>query len=319
MRAIVIAQHGGPEVLEYNEHPDPVPGPGEVVVDVAASGVNFIDIYHRKGAYPLNPPSPIGSEGAGRISAVGLGVTGFRAGDMVGWVNVLGSYAEKALVPAERLVRVPDDVQADVAAAALLQGMTAHFLTHSTHPVREGDHVLVHAGAGGMGQLLIQLAKLRGAKVITTVSSEEKEKLARALGADEVVRYDAFPEAVREFSAGGVDVVYDGVGAATFDGSLASLRRRGLMVLYGAASGPVPPFDPQLLNKAGSLFLTRPTLTHHIEDHDELTGRAADVFGWIASGQLKIDISHRYPMAEARQAHEDLAARRTTGKLLLVP
>ncbi|MFI6323369.1 quinone oxidoreductase family protein [Nonomuraea sp. NPDC050556] len=319
MRAIVIAEHGGPEVLEYKEHPDPVPGPGEVVVDVAASGVNFIDIYHRKGVYPLEMPAPLGAEGAGRVSAVGPGVHDFRAGDMVGWLNILGSYAEKALVPAERLVRVPDNVPADLAAAALLQGLTAHYLTHSTHEVRRGENVLIHAGAGGMGQLLIQLAKLRGAHVITTVSSDEKEKLARALGADEVIRYDGFAEAVRRVVPSGVDVVYDGVGAATFDGSLASLRRRGLMVLYGAASGPVPPFDPQRLNKSGSLYLTRPTLDHYIDDHGELLARAADVFGWIESGQLRIDISHRYPMAEAAQAHEDLAARRTTGKLLLIP
>ncbi|MEU8245854.1 quinone oxidoreductase [Nonomuraea sp. NPDC048916] len=315
MRAIVITAQGGPEVLEYAEHPDPVPGEGEVVVDVAASGVNFIDIYHRSGAYPLPLPTPIGSEGAGVVSAVGPGVRDVAVGDTVAWANVLGSYAEKAVVPAGRVVPVPDGVPADVAAAAMLQGMTAHYLTHSTHVVREGDNVLVHAAAGGMGQLLVQLAKLRGARVFGTVSTEEKEKLAREAGADEVLRYDDFAEALRDR----MDVVYDGVGAATFDGGLVALRPRGLMALFGGASGPVPPFDPQRLNQNGSLFLTRPTLVHYIAERDELLARAADVFGWIASGQLKINISHRYPLAEAARAHEDLAARRTTGKLLLVP
>ncbi|MEU8103219.1 quinone oxidoreductase [Nonomuraea muscovyensis] len=315
MRAIVITAQGGPEVLEYAEHPDPVPGDGEVVVDVAASGVNFIDIYHRSGAYPLALPSPIGSEGAGVVSAVGPGVDGVAVGDTVAWAGVLGSYAEKAVVPADRLVPVPGDVPAELAAATMLQGMTAHYLTHSTYAVREGDNVLVHAGAGGMGQLLVQLAKLRGAKVYATVSSSEKEKLAREAGADEVLRYDDFAESLR----GRMHVVYDGVGAATFDGGLEALRPRGLMALYGAASGPVPPVDPQRLNKEGSLFLTRPTLAHYIADRGELLQRAADLFGWIASGRLRINVSRRYPMAEAAQAHADLAARRTTGKLLLVP
>lgn len=315
MRAIVIAAHGGPEVLEYAEHPDPVPGDGEVVVDVAASGVNFIDIYHRSGAYPLALPSPIGSEGAGVVSAVGPGVTDVAVGDTVAWAGVLGSYAEKAVVPAGRLVPVPGDVPAELAAATMLQGMTAHYLTHSTYPVREGDNVLVHAAAGGMGQLLVQLAKLRGARVFATVSSDEKEKLARAAGADEVLRYDDFAEALR----GRMHVVYDGVGAATFDGGLQALRPRGLMALYGAASGPVPPVDPQRLNKEGSLFLTRPSLVHYIADRGELLQRASDLFGWIAEGRLRVNVSHRYPMAQAAQAHEDLAARRTTGKLLLLP
>ncbi|MER6003337.1 quinone oxidoreductase [Nonomuraea angiospora] len=315
MHAIIVSAPGGPEVLEYVERPDPVPGEGEIVVDVAASGVNFIDIYHRSGAYPLDLPAPIGSEGAGTVSAVGPGVQGVAVGDTVAWANVLGSYAEKAVVPADRAVPVPDGVPADVAAAAMLQGMTAHYLTHSTHEVREGDEVLVHAGAGGMGQLLIQLAKLRGAKVHTTVSTSEKEKLAREAGADEVLRYDDFAEALRDR----IDVVYDGVGKATFEGGLDALRPRGLMALYGAASGPVPPIDPQILNRKGSLFLTRPTLVHYIAEREELLRRASDLFGWIKSGQLTINISHRYPLAEAHQAHEDLAARRTTGKLLLIP
>jgi NADPH2:quinone reductase len=315
MRAIIVSAHGGPEVLEYVERPDPVPGDGEVVIDVAASGVNFIDIYHRSGAYQLQLPMTIGSEGAGTVSAVGAGVRDVAVGETVAWANVVGSYAEKAVVPADRVVKVPDGVPADVAAAAMLQGMTAHYLTHSTHRVEEGDRVLVHAGAGGMGQLLIQIAKLRGAKVYTTVSTGEKEKLARAAGADEVLAYDDFAEALR----GTIDVVYDGVGAATFDGGLEALRPRGLMALYGAASGPVPPFDPQTLNKQGSLFLTRPTLGHYIADRAELVQRASDLFGWISEGRLAINISHRYPLADARQAHEDLAGRRTTGKLLLIP
>jgi NADPH2:quinone reductase len=315
MRAIVIAAQGGPEVLEYREHPDPQPGEGEIVVDVAASGVNFIDIYYRSGAYPLSLPSPLGSEGAGVVSALGPGVTDFSVGDTVAWANVLGSCAEKAVVPASRAVPVPDGVPADLAAAALLQGLTAHYLTHSTYEVKQGDSVLVHAGAGGMGQLLIQIAKLKGATVHTTVSTEEKEKVAREAGADEVLRYDDFADVLRHQ----VDVVYDGVGATTFDGSLESLRPRGLLALYGAASGPVPPVDPQRLNKGGSLFLTRPTLGHYIAERDELLWRASDLFGWIASGEVKINVSRRYPMAEAAQAHEDLAARRTTGKLLLIP
>ncbi|MEU1726476.1 quinone oxidoreductase family protein [Actinomadura sp. ATCC 39365] len=315
MHAIIVSAQGGPEVLEYVERPDPAPGDGEVVVDVAAGGVNFIDIYHRSGAYPLPVPTPIGSEGAGVVSALGAGVEGLAVGDTVAWAGVLGSYAEKAVVPADRLVPVPDGVSAELAAAAMLQGMTAHYLTHSTYEVKEGDQVLVHAGAGGMGQLLIQVAKLRGAKVYSTVSTPEKEKLARAAGADEVLGYDEFAEALR----GRIHVVYDGVGRTTFDGGLEALRPRGLMALYGAASGPVPPFDPQVLNRAGSLFLTRPTLVHYVAEREELLWRAADLFGWISSGQLRINVSERYPLAEARRAHEDLAARRTTGKLLLIP
>ncbi|WP_113702035.1 quinone oxidoreductase family protein [Nonomuraea lactucae] len=315
MRAIVVAEHGGPEVLEYTELPDPVPGEGEVVVDVAASGVNFIDVYHRSGAYPLSLPTTIGSEGAGVVSALGPGVEGVAVGDTVAWANVLGSYAEKAVVPAGVLVPVPEGVSAELAAATMLQGMTAHYLTHSTHPVREGENVLVHAAAGGMGQLLVQLAKLRGARVFGTVSSGEKAKLAREAGADEVLGYDDFAKAL----SGRMDVVYDGVGAATFDGGLEALRPRGLMALYGAASGPVPPLDPQRLNQSGSLFLTRPSLPYYIADRAELLQRASDLFGWIASGRLRVNVSHRYPLAEAARAHEDLASRRTTGKLLLIP
>jgi NADPH2:quinone reductase len=249
------------------------------------------------------------------VSAVGSGVREVAVGDTVAWASVLGSYTDKAVVPADRVVPVPEGVPADLAAAVMLQGMTAHYLTHSTHEVKPGETVLVHAGAGGMGQLLTQIAKIRGAKVIATTSSEAKEKLAREAGADEVLRYDDFAEALR----GQVDVVYDGVGATTFDGGLKVLRPRGLMALYGAASGPVPPVDPQRLNAAGSLFLTRPKLADHIAERDELLWRAADLFGWIAAGELKVNVSRRYPLAEAARAQEDLAARRTTGKLLLIP
>ncbi|MER5421540.1 quinone oxidoreductase family protein [Streptosporangium roseum] len=319
MRAIVISATGGPEVLTYTDRPDPELNPGDVLVDVSAAGVNFIDVYQRMGRYPLSLPFVPGNEGAGTVAAVGEDVRDFSVGDTVAWANVMGSYAEKTVVPASRLLAVPDGVTADLAAAVMLQGMTAHYLTHSTYEVKPGDDVLVHAAAGGMGLLLTQIAKLRGARVIGTVSTEEKEKLARQAGADEVLRYGGFSEAVRELTGSGVHVVYDGVGAATFDGSIASLRPRGMMALYGQASGPVAPVDPQVLNQHGSLFLTRPTLVHYVATRDELTWRASDLFNWIASGQLKVHISHRYPLAEAARAHEDLEARRTTGKLLLIP
>ncbi|MDA0647610.1 MULTISPECIES: quinone oxidoreductase family protein [Nonomuraea] len=315
MRAIVLAAQGGPEVLEYVERPDPEPGDGEVVVDVAASGVNFIDIYHRSGAYPLQLPCTIGSEGAGVVSAVGPGVEGVVVGETVAWAMALGSYAEKAVVPARLVVPVPESVAPDVAAAVMLQGMTAHYLTHSTYRVQEGDTVLVHAAAGGMGQLLVQVCKMLGATVYGTASTPAKEKLAREAGADDVLTYQDFAERLR----GKVDVVYDGVGATTFDGGLEALRRRGLMVLYGAASGPVPPVDPQRLNRAGSLFLTRPTLADYTAERDELLWRAADLFEWIGSGRVRVNVSHRYPLADVAKAQEDLASRRTTGKLLLIP
>jgi NADPH:quinone reductase and related Zn-dependent oxidoreductases len=319
MRAIVVSTPGDASALEYTEIPDPAPGPGEVLIDVAASGVNFIDVYHRIGRYKLPLPFVPGSEGAGTVAAVGPEVTGVRAGDRVAWVNVPGTYAERAVVPAGRLVPVPDDVSLETAAAVLLQGLTAHYLTHSTYRIQPGDDVLVHAAAGGTGLLLTQIAKLCGARVIGTVSTAEKEKLAREAGADHVLRYEGFAEAVKEITGSGVHVVYDGVGAATFEGSLNSLRPRGMLALFGAASGPVPPFDPQRLNPLGSLFLTRPTLHHYTHTREELLSRARDVLGWLGSGDLKVHISRRYPLAEARQAHEDLEGRRTTGKLLLIP
>jgi NADPH2:quinone reductase len=322
MHAIVVDAYGGPEALTYAERPDPRPGPGEVLVEVAAAGVNFIDIYHRIGRYPLPLPLVPGSEGAGTVREVGPGVTHAAVGDLVAWPLVPGSYAELAVVPERMLVHVPAGITPPVAAAAMVQGLTAHYLTHSTYPVREGDQILVHAAAGGMGLLLTQLIKLRGGRVIGTVSSEQKEKLARAAGADEIIRYDqvAFPGRVREMTGGrGVDAVYDGVGASTFEGNLEAVHPRAMIALYGAASGPVPPFDLQRLSGAGSLFVTRPTLGHYIADRDELLGRAADLFSWIAAAQLTISISQTYPLAQARRAHEDLEGRRTTGKLVLIP
>ncbi|WP_285707613.1 quinone oxidoreductase [Microtetraspora sp. NBRC 16547] len=319
MRAIVVSAPGDSSVLECTERPDPVPGPGEVLVQVAASGVNFIDVYHRQGRYPLPLPFVPGSEGAGTVVATGDGVTDIVVGDAVGWASVLGSYATRAVIPASMAVPLPHGLAPELAAAVLLQGLTAHYLTHSVYAVRPGDNVLVHAAAGGVGLLLTQIAKLLGARVIGTVSTDAKEKLAKEAGADEVLRYTNFSEAVRELTGAGVHVVYDGVGASTFDGSLAALRPRGMMALYGAASGPVPPFDPQRLNVGGSLFLTRPTLAHYIATREELLGRAGELLGWVASGALKVHISERYPLAEARRAHDDLEARRTTGKLLLIP
>lgn len=319
MRAIVVSATGGPEVLTYTDHPDPEPNPGEVLVDVAASGVNFIDVYHRLGRYPLSLPFVLGNEGAGTVAAVGEDVTGLSVGDTVAWAGVMGSYAEKAVVPASQLLAVPEGIDAEQAAAVTLQGLTAHYLAHSTYEVKPGDDVLVHAAAGGVGLLLVQIAKLRGARVIGTVSTEEKEVLARQAGADDVLRYDGFADAVRDLTGSGVHVVYDGVGAATFDASLASLRPRGMMALYGQASGPVPPVDPQVLARGGSLFLTRPSMGPYIATRDELAWRASDIFGWVASGDLRVHISARYPLSDAAQAHRDLEARRTTGKLLLLP
>ncbi|HEY7484607.1 MAG TPA: quinone oxidoreductase [Streptosporangiaceae bacterium] len=319
MRAIVISENGGPEVLKPAEIDDPVPGPGEVLIDIAASGVNFVDVYYRTGLYPQSTPYVPGVEGAGTVAATGEGVTEFAVGDRVAWAQVQGGYAERAVIPAARVVPVPDGVSAENAAGVLLQGMTAHYLVHTTYAVQPGDTVLVHAAAGGMGLLLIQAAKLRGARVIGTVSTEEKERLARDTGADEVLRYDGFAAEVRRLTDGeGVAAVYDGVGAATFDGSLESLRPRGMLALYGYASGPVPPFDINRLNTGGSLFLTRPTLAHYIAAPEELQSRASDVFGWVADGKLSLH-GRQYALHDARVAHEDLEARRTTGKLLLIP
>jgi NADPH2:quinone reductase len=317
MRAIVVTEHGGPEVLNPTEYEDPQPGQGEIVIDIAASGVNYRDVYERTGAYPKPLPFIPGAEGAGRVTAVGAGVTGVQVGDVVGSAELKGAYAERAAVAADRAVPV-GETGPELAAAVLLQGMTAHYLSHSTYAVKPGDIALVHAAAGGVGLLLTQMVKLRGGRVIGTVSTAEKEKLARDAGADEVVRYDNFAEDVRRLT-GGVHVVYDGVGKTTFDGSLSTLRPRGMLALYGAASGPVPPVDPQRLNAAGSLFLTRPTLGHYVATREELLWRTGDLFSWIAAGDLSVHIGGRYPLEEARKAHEDLEGRRTTGKLLLIP
>lgn len=320
MRAVVVDRHGGPEVLAVSERPDPGPGPADVLVEVEAAGVNFIDTYHRSGFYPTTPPFVPGVEGVGVVREVGAELDSLRRGDRVGWVMVPGSYGERLVVPYDRLVPIPAELDPQVAAASLLQGVTAHYLTNDTHPVRDGDTVLVHAAAGGMGLLLTQLVKLKGGRVIGTVSTPEKEKLAREAGADEVLRYEDFASEVRRLTGGeGVAVVYDGVGRATFGGSLASLRRRGLLAQYGQASGPVPPFDLKRLADAGSLFLTRPALAHHIADRAELVHRTGEVLALVARGDLHVRIGARYALHEARLAHEDLEGRRTTGKLLLLP
>lgn len=322
MQTIRVQEPGGPEVLVPTDLPEPAPGPGEVRVDLVATGVNFVEIYQREGRYQVPLPYVPGNEGAGTVSAIGPGVDTVQVGDRVASVDLRGAYAAQAVVPADRVVAVPDGVDTETAAAAMLQGMTAHYLLFDSYPVRPGDTVLVHAAAGGMGRLLTQLATKLGARVIGTVSTVDKEKVAREAGAAEVIRYTErdVTDEVRRITAGaGLAAVYDGVGRDTFDGSLASLRLRGTLVLYGGASGAVPPFDPMRLERAGSLFLTRPTLRHHIRERADLERRARDLFGWITDGGLTIRIHDRYPLAEARRAHEALASRRTTGKLLLVP
>jgi NADPH:quinone reductase len=324
MRVIQVEQRGGPEVLSVAEHPAPQPGPGQIVAEVAAAGVNYMDIYQREGVGGYGRPLPFvtGGEGAGTIISVGAGVSGLAVGERVAWVGP-GSYAEQVVLPADRVVQVPDGVSTELAAAAILQGMTAHYLVTSTYPVRAGDVTVVHAAAGGVGLLLTQMIKKRGGIVVATTSGGEggeKALLARGAGADHVTGYDLFRVVVAEATGGvGAHVVYDGVGQATFDDSLASLRPRGMLVVYGAASGQVPPFDIQRLNSGGSLFATRPTLGHYIADVEELRWRAREVFDWIASGELDVRIGGRYPLADAARAQQDLAARRTTGKLLLIP
>jgi NADPH:quinone reductase len=320
--AIVVTRTGGPEALEYVDGPALEAGPGQLRVKVAAAGINFIDINYRSGAYRRPLPFTPGGEFAGTVEAVG---EGFAAGDRVASVDSLtGSYADYTLVDADRAVHVPDGVPLETAAAAMLQGLTAHYLTASTWPVRKGDTALVHAAAGGMGLLLTQLIKARGGRVIGTVSTLEKEALSRSVGADEVLRYteiDDLAAAVRELTENGrgVDVVYDGVGNTTFDASLASLRPRGLLALYGAASGPVPPLDPQRLNAGGSLFLTRPTLSDHIATPEEFAWRTGELLAAVTSGTLGITIGARYPLAEAAAAQAAVESRATTGKVLLIP
>jgi NADPH2:quinone reductase len=322
MNAIQIHETGGPEVLKLAELPIPQPGPGQVLIRVEAVGVNFIEIYFRKGVYKAALPLTLGSEAAGTVEKLGPGVTGFATGDAVASVGVLGSYAEYALVPAASLVKVPAGLSMQQAAAALLQGMTAHYLSHSTYPLKSGDTALVHAGAGGVGLLLTQMATRMGARVITTVSTAEKAKLSREAGASDVILYTKqdFVEEVKRLTNGkGVDVVYDSVGKTSFEGSLNCLRPRGMLVLFGASSGPVPPFDLIQLSSKGSLFITRPTLWHYVATREELEWRAGDVLGWIAKGELKLRTEHVYPLSEAAQAQTDLEARKTTGKILLEP
>jgi NADPH:quinone reductase len=322
MRAVVVDEHGGPEVLKVREQDPPQAGPGQLLVDVAAAGVNFVDIYQREGKPPYTASVPYvpGAEGAGVVAAAGPGADGFAAGDVVAWAGVPGSYAQRIAVPADRAVPVPAGVEPRQAAAVMLQGMTAHYLATATYPVAPGDPVVVHAAAGGVGLLLTQIVKLRGGVVIATTSTAAKADLARGAGADHVAGYDTFADVVAEVTGGaGAAVVYDGVGQATFDRSLAALRPRGYLVLYGQASGPVPPFELQRLAAGGSLFITRPTLGHYTASRAELLRRAQDLFTWIGSGELGVRVGGTYPLADAARAHEDLAARRTTGKLLLLP
>jgi NADPH2:quinone reductase len=323
VQAVVVSRTGGPEVLELREMPPATPGRGELLVDVEAAGVNFIDVYQREGRYPMDTPFVAGCEGAGTVRVVGDGVDGLRPGDRVAWAMANGTgYTSQAVVPADRAVPVPDGVTTEQAAAVLLQGVTAQFLCTSTYPVREGDEVLVHAAAGGVGLLLTQMAARKGARVLATVSTDDKAALAREAGAVEVIRYDRedVVESARRLTGGrGVRVVYDGVGRTTFDASLASLAPRGMLVLFGASSGAVPPFDLMRLAHGGSLVLTRPSLATYMADRRELLERASDVFAQVRGGSLEVRIGARYRLAEAAQAHVDLEGRRTTGKSLLLP
>lgn len=322
MKAIQIKQPGGPEAMELVDLPVPEPKANEAVVKVSAAGVNFIDVYNREGRYKAPLPFILGQEGAGVVSAVGGDVKTLKKGDRVAWTSVLGSYAEYAAIPADRLVPIPSGVSDQQAAGTMLQGMTAHYLAHDTFPLKRGETALVHAAAGGVGLLLVQMAHQIGARVIATVSTDEKAKLAREAGADEVILYtkDDFEAETKRLTAGkGVDVVYDSVGKTTFEKGLNIIRPRGMMVLFGGSSGAVPPLDPLILTQKGSLFLTRPSLNAYIATHDELMARSSAVFGMMAAGKLKLRIEHTYPLADAQRAHRELEGRKTTGKLLLIP
>lgn len=322
MKAIQVQKTGGPEALTLVDVPVPKPKPNEVIVKIGAIGVNFIDVYFREGRYPAALPFIDGQEAAGTVAEVGSEVKSVKPGDRVAYTGVLGSYSEYAAVPADRLVAVPVGVTDEQAAAAMLQGMTAHYLVYSTYPLKKGEAALIHAAAGGVGLLLVQMAKNLGARVIGTAGTPEKAKLAKDAGADEVIVYtsqDFEAETKRLTDNKGVHVIYDGVGKSTFDADLNLLRPRGYLVLFGASSGAVPPFDPIRLSQKGSLFLTRPSLMHYIAGRDELEYRASDVFNMIKAGKLKLHIGHTYKLAEAQQAHRDLEGRKTTGKLLLLP
>jgi NADPH:quinone reductase len=322
MRAVVVPRTGGVDVLGVQTVPRPEPGPGQLLVQVAASGVNFIDVYRREGIYQVDPPFVLGTECAGRVVATGADVRGVADGDLVATASGVGTHAEYALVAADEAVPVPAALDPEIAAAAMLQGMTAHYLVNSTYPLRSGEVVLIHAAAGGVGQLLVQLAKAKGAHVVATVGSAAKVAIAKDVGADEVIRYDEVDDlaaAIRDLVPDGVHVAYDGVGKATFEASLASLRRRGMLVLFGAASGQVPPFDLQRLNPAGSLYVTRPTLAHYTAERDELLWRSGELLAALADGTLRLQIGGRYPFDDVARAYEDLEGRRTTGKLLVLP
>jgi len=322
MRAIQILQNGGPEVLTLNTLPDPTPAAGEALIRIEASGVNFIDTYFREGRYPAKLPYTLGQEAAGTIVAVGADASGFSAGDRVAWCGIPGTYAELAVAPVARLIKIPDALTTQQAAGAMLQGMTAHYLLNSCFIPKSGDTILIHAGAGGTGLLLIQLAKRLGLHVITTVSTEEKAALARGAGADDIILYtheDVVARVKQITGDAGLPVVYDSVGKTTFDQSLACLHRRGTLVLFGGASGAVPPFDLIRLSTMGSLYITRPTLKDYVVTRAELEARADAIFSLVAEGSLKLRIEHTYPLADAAQAHRDLEGRKTTGKLLLLP
>lgn len=322
MKAVRVHQFGSADALIYEDAPTPEPKAGEVRIKLAAAGLNFIDIYHRSGAYPMPTPLIPGQEGGGVVDAVGEGVTMVKVGDRVAYPLQIGSYAEYVTIPADRTVPVPDEIDFNTATAAMLQGMTAHYYATSTYPIQPGDKVLVHAAAGGVGQILVQIAKLRGGWVVGTVSTEEKAQVAKAAGADEVILYsqqDFEAETKRLTNGRGVDVVYDSVGKTTFDKSLNSLRPRGYMVLCGQASGPVDPINPQILNQRGSLYLTRPSLGPYIATREELLQRAADLFQWIKEGKLNIAVDQQFPLAQAADAHRYMEARQTKGKVLLIP
>jgi NADPH2:quinone reductase len=322
MKAVRVHAPGGPEALRYEEVAEPAPGQGEAIVKIDAAGVNFIDVYFRTGVYKAETPFTLGMEAGGTVTAVGPGVTEVRVGDRVAYTGVRGAYAEYAAVPAERLVVLPEGVSTRQGAAAMLQGMTAHYLACTTYPLKPGDTCLVHAAAGGVGLLLTQIARLRGARVIATAGTDEKAKLAREAGADHVIVYTRqdFEAEVKQITGGkGVQVVYDGVGRTTFDKGLNCLAPRGMMVLYGQSSGPVAPLDPQVLNSKGSLFLTRPSLFHYIATRAELLQRAGELLGWIRDGRVKLRMDFEYPLREAAEAHRALEARRTVGKILLLP